>query len=452
MPTRTIVVLGGAQAGPAAAIAARQADPDARILLLERARHVAYAAGALAYRLSGEVTRNRVLGGGADRLSRAHRIEVRLGVEAQTIDAARRRVVLAEGAVSYTSLVYALGAESPIPAVDGLGDSRNVFRFRTLGDLEGIQRRLRQGARRVCILGGGFFGLEAADGFLRRGCEVTLVERRSRLLTRFTERTARLGRQALERAGAHVFTGARVVAVDCRDGDVCALRLAGGRRLSTDLVVAATGLRPRTALLAEAGARVHEDGSLAVDARCATSLPRIYGCGACVAVPHAVSAQPIWFAQAAEADRTAQVAGANAGGGRVALQGTLGSAVVRVGDITLARTGLTGREARSFAGDRFASVAVDVPSCEPFFPSATPLHVELFFELRKGRILGAEVAGRSGADKRSDVLATAICAGMTVQQLAGMDLAYAPPFSTPRDAVNIAAGAAFARLARAGGE
>jgi NADPH-dependent 2,4-dienoyl-CoA reductase/sulfur reductase-like enzyme/rhodanese-related sulfurtransferase len=435
MPSRTILILGGALSGPTAAARARETDESARIVMLERARDVSYAVGGLAYHLSGEVKSAAALNRERSEFFRdVYRVEVRTGVAVSRLDAASKVLAFDAERIEYDALVYSAGAESAMPEVPGFSGAANVFAFRTLRDLEGILACLRRGARRVAILGGGFFGVEAADAFLRRRCRVTIVERGPRILPKFGDGTARAAAAALEEAGAEIAAGVELKGALAKRGRVSSLELSDGRSLKADLVVVAAGLRPRTALLKDAGARVLDDGTVAIDDACRTSLPGVFACGVCVSLPHAVTGKPAWFAQAAQADKTAQVAGANAAGGAARVGPALGTAILRAGGLTLARTGLTGAEAGPYA----ATVRVQAPSHDPFFPSAETLAIELTYDRGTGRVLGAEIAGRAGADKRADVLATAILGGMTVEQLAMADLAYSPPYSAARDPVNVA--------------
>jgi NADPH-dependent 2,4-dienoyl-CoA reductase/sulfur reductase-like enzyme len=441
----TIVVLGGALSGPAAAASAREIDRKARIILLEQGAGVRYVVGGLAYHVSGEVRSLQALNRERERQFRdAFRIDVRTGVRVERLDAAAHVVHLVTGKLAYDRLIYAAGAESTVPDVPGLEGAGNVFRFRTPADLAGITAVLRRGARRVAILGGGYFGVEAADGLLRRRCRVTVIERQERILSRHAPSMAAMVAKALEADGATIVTSASVSSAVRTGTRVTALVLAEKRRIATDMVIVASGLRPRTDLLRDAGARLLADGTVPVDERAATSLPDVYACGVCVSVPQAPTGVPIWFAQAAMADRTAQVAGISAAGGNARIGPVLGTAILRAGKVTVARTGLAGAD----AGAGGVTVSVMAPSHEVFFPGSEPIAIELTFDRSSGRVVGAEAAGVAAVDKRIDVLATAIAGGLTVEQLAALDLAYAPPYSAVRDPVNVAGTAAAA--ARAG--
>ena len=447
MPVSKIVVIGGAFSGPAAAARARETDERAEILLLERAPEVSYAIGGLAHALGGEVDALAKLDREKARFFRdTYNVEVRTGVEVVGIDAARHVIDASGKNFPYDRLVYATGARSIVPPVEGLTNARNVFRFRRLSDLKGILRLLERGAKRVAILGGGYFGVEAADGFLRRRpkARVTLVERGDRILRDFSALASLRAQESLAEAGARVLASRKLVSVS-RGKTIGKLQFDDGETLPVDLVVIAAGVEPRTELLRSAGARTNADGSLWIDSRCATSLPDVYACGVAVGVEHAVTGKTFWTAQAAVADRTAQVAGANAAGGDEKLGGMLGTAIVRAANVVLARTGWTeGREPE-------VDVArVHVPSHDPFLAGASDLSIEIHFDRKQGRLLGAEVVGGPGTDKRIDVLAAAILGKLGVSDLARIDLAYQAPFALARDAVNVAGTvAAAARAGRA---
>lgn len=439
MKQRTIVVLGGAQSGPTAAARAREVDENARIVICERARDVSYRMAGLAYHLSGEVSAlddlNRET---AEFFRDVYDIEVRTKTGASRIDAKNKRVEIGMEVMDYDALIYALGAESIMPAV--VAGAGNVYRFRTLRDLEGIVAAIEAGKKRVAILGGGFFGLEAADGLLRRKCDVTVVEQEPRVVSNFSPSVSAVALDALRRLGARVLTGNRVVRAERQRDQITELELDSGERLPVDFVIAAVGLAPRTQLLGAEGAALLEDGSVKVDSRMRTSLTGIFACGVCAAVEHAISGVHGLVGQAAIADKTAQVAGANAAGAKLKMAPVLGTAIVRVGDRVCARTGISA----AAGGKGVRTSFVHAPSHDGFFPGSSAISVELHYDEKTGRLLGADLSGAQGVDKRVDVLATAISAKLELGQLAELDLAYAPPFSAARDPVNVAATVALA--------
>ena len=453
MRQRTIVVLGGAVAGLAAAARAREQDENARILLVEKGRRVGHASCGLAYHASGEVEdladldRERTV-----LFESIHGIEVATEAEAVEIAPAVRRVELRHSddrieEIEYDALVYALGASSSSSLVPGL-EGDNVCQFRTQADLDLLVAARERGATRVAILGGGPLGVEAADGLLRAGLEVTLLERSGKLLPRFGPEASTMAREALlAMPGASVLLGVTADRAEQADGRVRSLILSNGREIETDLVIEAVGLKPHTDLLARAGARLADDDTLVIDSRAQTSLPGVFACGMCVSVTQFVNEAPVWWPQASIADKLAQVAGANAAGGDAHLVPAVGAKVIRAGEVSIGRAGLTHDEARALLPQaNLHETVVHAPAREPFFPGSTPLTVSLLWDRQDGRLLGVEVGGASGVDKRVDVSACALAGGMTIDALAGLDLAYAPPYSAARDPLNVAGSVAVAEF------
>lgn len=433
MAKQQIVILGGALSGPTAAARARETNVDAHIILLERADAISYAVGGLPYYLSGEVdTRGDLAPYRANFFRHYYEVDVRTQVSVERFDPRARKVFTNAGELRYDTLIYAFGAGSIMPPVFESG-AANVSLLRNPAHLQHIDAILRRGARRVAIVGGGFYGVEAADCLARRGCSVTLIERGAQLLPEYSAGVAGRAAAALEAAGVDVRLGATIEQVERKGKRIVGLRL-GGRRLATDLILITAGVRPRTEIFVAAGGKVERDGSIHVDDRCATSIADVYATSICVSHTHAVTKKPIWTAQATDADKTAQVAGANAAGGDAKLGPTLGTAITRAGELHLARTGLTQLGGRLDV----ARIQLAGHSCDPFFRGSEPLELTLFYSQTSERVVGAEVLGRVGVDKRIDVIATAILGKLTLAQLAGLDLAYSPPYSMVRDIVNAA--------------
>ena len=430
---RQIVILGGALSGPTAAAHARETNAEAKIILLERADAISYAVGGLPYYLSGEVeTREHLAPHHAAFFSRNYDVDVRTKVSIEGFNAAARKVQTSEGPVAYDSLIYALGAGSVVPPVFGDG-AANLSLLRNPAHLQHIDRLLGRGARRIVVVGGGYYGVEAADCLARRGCAVALIERGPQLLPDFSPVAAGRAAAALAAQGVEVLVGTAVDAV-VREGKKIVAVQAGGRRIESDLIVITAGVRPRTEIFAAAGGKVGPNGAIHVDDRCATSIEGVYATSICVSHTHAVTRKPIWTAQATDADKTAQVAGTNAAGGDATLGATLATAITRAGDLQLARTGLTQLGGRH----KVARIQISGHSCDPWFRGSEPLDLTLYYGTDSERVLGAEVVGRAGVDKRIDVLATAILGKLTLSALAQLDLAYSPPYAMVRDIVNAA--------------
>jgi NADPH-dependent 2,4-dienoyl-CoA reductase/sulfur reductase-like enzyme/rhodanese-related sulfurtransferase len=428
-----IVILGGALSGPTAAARARETNVDACIILLERADAISYAVGGLPYYLSGEVdTRGDLAPYRAAFFSHYYDVDVRTKVSVERLDPKAHRVHTSAGELRYDKLIYALGAGSIMPAVFGDG-AANLSLLRNPAHLQHIDAMLSRGAQRVVIVGGGFYGVEAADCLARRGCKVTVIERGPQLLPEYSSTAAARAAAALVAEGVDVRLGSAIDQVERKGKKIVALQV-GGERIESELILITAGVRPRTEIFVAAGGKVEPDGSIHVDDRCGTSLDDVYATSICVSHTHAVTGKPIWTAQATDADKTAQVAGANAAGGDATLGPTLGTAITRAGDLHLARTGLTQLGGRH----QVARIQILGHSCDPFFRGSEPLELTLYYGQKSERVLGAEVIGRAGVDKRIDVIATAILGKLTLPQLAGLDLAYSPPYSMVRDIVNAA--------------
>jgi NADPH-dependent 2,4-dienoyl-CoA reductase/sulfur reductase-like enzyme len=323
------------------------------------------------------------------------------------------------------------------PPVPGL-DQPRVFTIRSLGEAIELRRLLDTGVvRHAIVVGAGYIGLETAEALVCAGVEVEVVEALPGVLGTVDEPIAALARDELERH-ARLRLGARLDAVRGNGGSLTAV--IGGTEVSTDLVVIATGVRPATDLLIRAGARHLADRSVVVDTGMRTSLPGVFAAGDCVALPHLVLGRRAWVPLGPAANKTGRVAGTVAAGGVASFGGVVGTAVVKVFDLEVARTGLGLAEARA-AG--LAAVATDVVSRSraKYYPGNSPLHVRLVHQTDgplPGRLLGGQLAGREGAAKRIDVLATALHAGLTVADLAELDLSYAPPFAPVYDPVLVA--------------
>jgi NADPH-dependent 2,4-dienoyl-CoA reductase/sulfur reductase-like enzyme len=320
--------------------------------------------------------------------------------------------------------------------VPGL-DRPGVFTIRSLDEAIELRRVLDGGTvRRAVVVGAGYIGLETAEALVCAGIEVEVVEALPRVLGNVDEPIAELARAELERH-ARLRLGTRLDAVLAGGSGSSLTAVADGAEISTDLVVIATGVRPATDLLTRAGAAHLADRSVLVDPAMRTSLPDVFAAGDCVALPHLVLGAPAWVPLGPAANKTGRVAGTVAAGGTAAFPGIVGTAVVKVFDLEVARTGLTLAEARA-AG--LAATATDVVSRSraKYYPGGSPLHVRLV-HAPDGRLLGGQLAGREGAAKRIDVLATALHAGFTVADLAGLDLSYAPPFAPVYDPVLAAA-------------
>jgi NADPH-dependent 2,4-dienoyl-CoA reductase/sulfur reductase-like enzyme len=343
--------------------------------------------------------------------------------------------------LTYDTLVVATGADPVRPPVPGLEDPR-VFTIRSLDEAVELRRLLTGGmVRRAVVVGAGYVGLETAEALVTAGAEVEILEAATEVLAVVDSPIAALAQAEVERH-ARLQLNTRLEAVHGDAGGLAVL--AGGTQIPADLVVIAAGVRPAARLLTEAGAARLPDGSVYVDAQMRTSLSDVFAAGDAVALPHLVLNRPAWLPLGPAANKTGRVAGTVAAGGHASFAGVVGTAVVKVFGIEVARTGLGLADARAAGLD---AVATDVTSRSraKYYPGSVPLHVRLV-HAPGGRLLGGQLAGAEGAAKRVDVLAAALHAGFTVTDLASLDLSYAPPFAPVYDPVLAAANQAIRGL------
>jgi NADPH-dependent 2,4-dienoyl-CoA reductase/sulfur reductase-like enzyme len=445
------VVIGGGAAGMSAASAARRVAPGLDVVVCEAGGYAAYGMCGIPYYLGGVVEQaENLLAYPPEEFTANRDIDLRLRTRVSAIDPARRQLQVSAGGradvLDYDALVVATGADPVRPPVPGLDHDR-VFTVRSLDEAVGLRRLLDTGVvRRAVVVGAGYIGLEAAEALVQAGAEVEVIEALPQVLPGFDEPVADLAAAEVRRH-ARLRLGSRLDAVRDSDGGVTAV--VDGTPQQADLVILATGVRPATGLLTEAGARHLPDRSVLVDSAMRTSLAGIFACGDSVALPHLVLGRPSWVPLGPAANKTGRVAGTVAAGGAASFAGIVGTAVVKVFGLEVARTGLSLADA---AAEGLAAVATDVTarSRAKYYPGGSPLHVRLVHD-PGGRLLGAQLAGREGAAKRVDVLATALHAGFAIGDLAALDLSYAPPYAPVYDPVLQAAQKAGREAAAAGG-
>ena len=435
-----LVVIGGGAAGMSAASAARRVAPGLDVTVCEAGGFAAYGMCGIPYYLGGVVAEAEDLLAYPPSEFRDRRgIDLRLRTRVDAVDTGAHQVHLSgadgTGPLGYDRLIVATGADPVRPPVPGLGHPR-VFTIRSLDEAIELRQLLDTGVvHRAIVVGAGYIGLETAEALTEAGAETEVVEALPRVLATVDEPIAALVQAELERH-ARLRLGARLDEVrPGPDGTLTAV--IGGVHTAADLVVIATGVRPASDLLIQAGAEHLPDRSVVVDAQMRTSLPDVFAVGDAVALPHLVLGGPAWVPLGPAANKTGRVAGTVAAGGTASFAGVVGTAVVKVFGLEVARTGLGLEEASAAGRDAVATDLVS-RSRANYYPGSSPLHIRLV-HTRDGRLLGGQLAGREGAAKRIDVLATALYAGLTVADLAALDLSYAPPYAPVYDPVVAAA-------------
>ncbi|MFJ9469553.1 FAD-dependent oxidoreductase [Streptomyces caniferus] len=464
MATEQLVVVGGDATGMAAASQARRLKkPDElAITAFERGHYTSYSACGIPYWVGGEVDGPDGLIARTAQEHRARDIDLRLRCEVTELDLDRGRVRTREldngGRESWTGfdkLVLATGARPRRPDLPGI-DAPGVHGVQTLDDGQALLDTLDASpGRRAVIVGAGYIGVEMAEALIRRGYEVTVLEQSAQPMSTLDPDMGALVHEAMCAMGIETVRGATVTGVLTDDEGTSG----GGRARAVttedaeypaDVVVLGLGVRPETTLAAAAGLPLGASGGLLTDlAMRVRGHDHIWAGGDCVEVLDLVSGQLRHIALGTHANKHGQVIGANVGGGYATFPGVVGTAVSKVCDLEIARTGLLEREALA-AGLRFVTVTVEATNRAGYYPGARPMHVKMLAERRTGRLLGVQIVGREGAGKRVDIAAVALTAGMTVERMTALDLGYAPPFSPVWDPVLVAARKAAAAVRDAG--
>ncbi|AEE46412.1 FAD-dependent oxidoreductase [Cellulomonas fimi] len=443
-PSRRIVVVGGVAGGMSAAARARRLDEDASIVVLEQSPYVSFANCGLPYHLSGEIERrDDLLLHTPESLAASLALDVRTRSRVTTIDRQARTVTVAstdgEYDLPYDALLLAPGAVAVRPPVDGL-DHPAVHTLRTIPDLDALVARLamrpQDAPGRAVVVGAGFIGLEAVEALTARGLQVDLVELADHVLPPLDPELAPLLADELRShgVGLHLGTSARDVAP--ADDGTALVTLSDGTRLAADVVVVTVGVRPASDLARAAGLALGPTGAIRVDHDQRTSDPHVFAVGDAVEVTHAVTARTGPVPLAGPANRQGRRAADAMVGRRTTPQApVLGTAIVRVFGLTAAVTGAS-QAALVQAAIPHEVVRLHGGHHAGYFPGAEQVHLVASFA-PDGRLLGAQAVGREGVDKRIDVLATALRAGMTADDLAELELAYAPPYGSAKDPVNM---------------
>ena len=438
MNTRLLIV-GGVAGGATAAARARRLSETAEITLLERGPYVSYANCGLPYFISGDIEkRSALLLQTPEGFDARYGVKVEVRTEALEIDRAGKRVRASgpqgERWIPYDKLVLAQGGNPIMPPLPG-ADLPHVFRLWTVPDMDRLDGFIEaEKPRRAVVVGGGFIGLEMAEAFRTRGLETTVVELLPTVMGVMDRAFGVQVQRELEANGVEVITGVGVKAV----GQDRTVALSDGRTLPADLVLFSVGVRPELTLVKAAGLELGPAGGLLVDETLRTSDPDIYAAGDMVEVLHRVSDRKVRIPLAGPANRQGRIAVSNALGQALRYGGASGTSVVKIFGATAAATGLTERAARE-AGFDVGVAVIHKDHHAGYYPGARELSLELVYQRGGGRLLGAQAFGHAGVEKRIDVLATALHGGMTVHDLAELDLAYAPPYSSANDPVNLAA-------------
>ena len=437
------VIIGGVAGGATAAARLRRLDEEAEIVVFERSGYISYANCGLPYYIGGTIQDPEALTLQTPESFYARfRVDMRVHSEVTAIHPERKTVSvknLETGEAyeeAYDKLLLSPGAKPTQPRLPGTGLEK-LFTLRTVEDAFRIKEHIRaHGPKSAVLAGGGFIGLELAENLRELGIDVTIVQRPRQLMNPFDPDMAAFIHNEVRSHGIKLALGQTVEGFAEKDGGVDVL-LKDQSPLHADMVVLAIGVTPDTALAKDAGLELGIKGSIAVNDRMETSIPDIYAVGDAVQVKHAVTGTDALISLAGPANKQGRIAADNICGGDSRYQGSQGSSVIKIFNLTAAVTGVSETNARK-AGLDTDTVVLSPMSHAGYYPGGKLMTMKIVFEKGSFRLLGAQIVGYDGVDKRIDVLATAIHAGLTVMQLKDLDLAYAPPYSSAKDPVNMA--------------
>ena len=438
-----IIIVGGVAGGASAAARIRRLDEQAEIVIYERSGYVSYANCGLPYYIGGIITDKEELTLQTPESFKARfDIDVKIKHEVMAIYPESKTIKvrnLKNNEVftdSYDKLLLSPGARPVVPELKGIDDER-VFSLRTVEDTYRIRNFIEQNnPKSAVIAGGGFIGLEMAENLVDMGIKVELIQRSMQVMQPLDYDMAVQLHHVLRKHGVSLKLGSSVEGF-IREGEGIITLLKDEKNVKTDMVIFAIGVEPESSLAAEAGLKLGTRGAIEVNDRMQTSDPDIYAVGDAVQVKHFVTGENTLISLAGPANKQGRIAADNICGGDSRFRGSQGSSVIKVFEMTAASTGINEKTARNL-GINYDKVILSPASHASYYPGAKNMIMKIIFERETNRLLGAQITGYDGVDKRIDVLSAAIHAGLMATELAELELAYAPPFSSAKDPVNMA--------------
>ena len=435
-----VVIVGGVAGGAAAAARLRRLDEKAEIVMLERGPYISFANCGLPYYIGGEIKKKSALTLQTPQSFKSRfNVDVRVNSEVTAIHTAEKTVTVrtAEGEYeeSYDKLILSPGAAPIVPPLPGV-DNERVFTLRNIPDTEKIREYVEEEfPDSAVVIGGGYIGVEMAENLKKSGVETTIVELSDHLIAPLDYDMACEVHQYARSQGLNLVLNNGVTAIEEKGGKLC-VKLSNGE-LETDMVILSVGVRPDTALAKDAGLALNARGAILTDAHMLTSDPDIYAVGDAVEITDFVTKQKGYIPLAGPANKQGRIAADNLCGIPSEYKQTQGSSVLKLFDMTIAMTGVNERTAKA-AGLHYDRMYTYNQSHASYYPGGHGISMKVLYEKGTGRLLGAQLVGYDGVDKRCDVLAVAIRAGLTASDLTELELCYAPPFGSAKDPVNYA--------------
>ena len=437
-----VVIVGGVAGGATAAARLRRINESAEIIVFERGGYVSYANCGLPYYIGGDITDKRALTLQTPGSFKARfNVDVRVHSEVTAIDTAAKTVAVRETETgreyteSYDKLLLSPGAKPTVPDVPGI-DNERIFTLRTVEDTFRMKDYIAAaGVKRAVIIGGGFIGLEMAECLTEAGAAVTLLQRSEHVMPNLDFDMASFVHGYMRSKGIDLRRNTPVDRYEAIENGVRVVTRDGGS-IDTDMVLLAIGVTPDTALAAKAGIKLASKGAIAVNDRMETSVKDVYAVGDAVEIVNPITGAPAVIPLAGPANKQGRIAADNINGGDRHYKGTIGAAVMKLFDMTVAHAGLSEKAAKA-AGIDYDYAVTYSPNHATYYPGASNMTLKVLFERATGRVIGAQIVGFDGVDKRIDTLAEAMRLGLTAYDLTELEFAYAPPYSSAKDPVNM---------------
>lgn len=437
-----IIIIGGVAGGATTAARIRRSDETADILLIEKGKYISYANCGLPYYIGGVIDdRHKLFVQTPEAFSVRFRVDVRTENEVIFIDKARKTVTVRRPSQdtyeeSYDKLLISTGASPVRPPLPGI-DLEGIFTLRNVADADCIKAYMEaHPVRRAVVVGGGFIGLEMAENLHRAGAKVSIAEMDNQVMAPLDFSMAALVHQHLMEKGVNLYLGQAVASFE-RVGKEIKVMLKSGLSVMADVVILSIGVRPETTLARAAGLDIGEAGGIAVNDYLRTSDESIYAIGDAIEFIHPLTGKPWLNYLAGPANRQGRIVADNLLGSKIPYEGSIGTCIAKVFDLTVAATGLPGKKLRQ-AGIDYVSSTTHPVSHAAYYPGATPMSIKITFNKETGKLYGAQIVGHEGVDKRIDEMALVIKKQGTICDLMEVEQAYAPPYSSAKDPVAVA--------------
>ncbi len=449
--SENVVIVGGVAAGMSAASQAKRRKPSLNVIALEKTEFVSYGSCGLPYYIMDIIKKHTdLIAVTKEKFKTERNIDVQTRIEAVSIDPKEGKIHAIDHnekkdvVFPYDYLAITTGASSIKPAIPGI-EHPGIFLLRTLDDGIAVKGYIKSfPVKRTAIIGAGYIGMEMAEVFKGLGFEVVVIEKMPNILGTMDEEITSVVEKTLESNGVRILKSTEVKSFDRKDSGMIKIETSNGG-FDVDMVMFGTGVKPNSMIAKAAGALTGAHDAILVNEKMETNIPHVYSAGDCATAKHIVLKKDLYIPMGTTANKQGRIAGANIAGGDETFKGVAGTAVVKVFDLEVARTGLTEKEARDYGFNVVSSVITSRTRAH-YYPGSKPITIKVVIDKKKGKLMGAQMVGGEGVAKRIDIVVAGLYEGMTVGELSRLDLSYAPQFAPVWDPLLVAANDALKKV------